>query len=360
MAEREQIVMDREKDAHRTEVYGRLERDHPRRWEDLRGCTVKHVVFGEGTISKVMMPDWSNPVHLAVRFAQRERVFHLSAVGDHTKFPENDFPEALAALIAQAEHEIAEEQRRLEEDRRRKESEAQEAVARRQEQEAARLAALRQAQATEENALRAQAETRLSEICDKVARDEAITDEEIRLLLRSHRHEPLLGYYERLFARTGEYRTIVKAGTTWRTARHPDFALRVTDLLLEGIERLPESARCGVFTLRGEAYLDLHKFAEAKESALSAVACAGKRPQPYQLLGMIEIACGESTAGELHFAKARELAGVHGAGRLEKAQQAEIKRQIQSHAQEPATQKAFANDLLRIDPRRYNWLEAYI
>jgi hypothetical protein len=305
-----------------------------------------------------MMPDWSNPVHLAVRFGLRERVFHLSSLGDQTKFPGHAFPEQLAGLIAQAEQEIAGEQRRLEEDRQRREREARDATARRQELEAARLLEHRQAAANEEIARRAEAESRLSGIGDKVAQDQPLTEEEIRLLLRDRQHELLLGYYARLYARTAEYRAIVKAGTRWREAGEPGYALRVT-ALLGSMDRLPESARCAVLTTRGEAFLDRRELVEAKEAALQAVACARNRPQPYQLLGAVLMACGDTTTGELHFAKARELAGSSGVGRVEKAQQAEIKRQLHAHALQPARQQAFAADLLRIDPLRYHWLAAY-
>jgi hypothetical protein len=122
------------------EVYRRLERADPRRWEELRGCTVKHCVFGEGTISHVMMPDWSNPVHLFVRFGQRERMFHLSSFGDGTKFRANALPAQLAGAIASAEQEITQEAQRLEEDLQRRECAAREAVLCREEQEATRVA----------------------------------------------------------------------------------------------------------------------------------------------------------------------------------------------------------------------------
>lgn len=360
MAWEGEAVTDLERGALRAQVYGRLEREGPRRWEELLGCTVRHASFGTGIISKVLMPDWSNPVHLVVTFGERERTFHLSSFGDRSKFPENDLPAPLASAIALAEQEIAREEGRLEEDRQRRAREARETVLRREGLEEARLLEQRQARADQEVARRAEAEGRMSAVVAKADQDQPLTAAEVRLLVQHRRHELLLGYFERAYARACTHGAIVQAATTWRGAGHPEYALRVTDLLLPGIDRLPAGARTAVYTVRAEAFLDRRDLVEAKESALRAIACAGTRPQPYQLLGAILMAAGDMVGAERQFAKARELAGVLGVPRFEKAQVAEIHKQLDSPSLEPAMRRAYAQDLLRIDPHRYRWVEAYL
>src|SRR5258708_32690338 len=101
------VSMDTARNAFRKNVYERLEQQEPRRWERLRGRTVTHREFGEGIVTKVMMPDWSNPVHLAIKFRLQEETFHLSSFRAHTKLTALGLPAQLAELRENAEHAIA-------------------------------------------------------------------------------------------------------------------------------------------------------------------------------------------------------------------------------------------------------------
>lgn len=279
--------MDPEKESFRKDVYGRLERDEPRRWERMKGCAVTHTLYGAGTISKVMMPDWNNPVHLAVTFGAREKTFYLSSFGDRTKFPTRELPEALAEALDAAEEEIGTEERQREETIQRRERELREAALQRKQEEAARLEQLRQAVATREATDAAQAEAKMAAISDKIVGEQQLTADELRLLLAERQHEVLQGYHARAYARTRDHRAIVRAATAWRAAKQPEYALRVTELLMDDVERLSPSARAAVFMARGGALLDLQRLPEARQCALQARAADGKSPQPDTPLGAL-------------------------------------------------------------------------
>jgi hypothetical protein len=346
-----------EKGSLRKDVYTRLEREDPVQWKRLCGCAVTHCVFGEGTISSVKMPDWSNPVHLSVKFGLQERTFSLSSFGDHTKFSAHHLPDQLTEALQHAEQEIAREEMRLATDLRRREDEAGAAVLRRKEQEATVAASKRQADAQLEANRVEEVEARFSDLCARVEHDDHLNVAEVKLLVERHRHALLLGYYERYYRRTNDYRALVRASTAWREAQEPGYALRVTALLLDSIERRSGSAQAAILTARGGAFLDIGRLDDAKNCALNAVDLDDKSPNSVQLLGVIHLASGDVTQGAQLFARARQLAGTAAVGRFEKAQRAAITKILQSL--DPPRRTIFVKDLVRTDPPRFNWVEAY-
>ena len=348
-------MRDPQRDAFRKDAYERLERKDPARWERLRGCTVTHCVFGEGVISKVMMPDWSNPVHFTVAFGEQAKTFHLSSLGDRTKFSASGLPDELAGVIARVEAEIAQEEQRREEDLQRRDQAAAEVVLRRKEQANLLLTQRRQAEEDQEASRAEDAAARLSGMRDKVNQDLPLTAEDVRFLVESREHDLLLGYYKRAYARANDYRAVLKASTIWRDARQPEYALQVIGLLLDGLEQRAGSARASILLARGGALLDLHRLEEAKQCALGALESAGEGSQANQLLGEILVRSGDAAEAMRSFAKAAHLASKQGAPRLERAQQAAIQQALQPL--DPESKKAFARELQRADPERYSYLK---
>lgn len=163
-----------------------------------------------------------------------------------------------------------------------------------------------------------QAETRIKGIRDRIEHDQPLTAKEVRLLLAGDKDELLLDYYARSYARTGNYRAILKACAAWREAKRPEYGLRATGVLLDSLHRRGDGARSAVCRARGGTLLDLHELAEAKEWALRALACERESPDAHQLLGAILMEAGEVADGAWRFATARQLAGTQGAGRIEK------------------------------------------
>jgi hypothetical protein len=350
-------MMKSERGSFRKDVYARLEGENPVQWERLCGCAVTHCVFGKGIISSVKMPDWSNPVHLRVKFGLQEKTFSLSSFGDHTKFPAHYLPDQLTEALQQAEQEIAREEVRLAADLQRREDEVGAAVLRRKQQDETVAASKRQAEAQLEADRVEQIEARFADLCARVEHDDHLNVAEVKLLVGRHRHALLLGYYERYYRRTNDYRALVRASTAWREAQEPDYALRVTALLLDSMERRSGSAQAAILTARGGAFLDSGRLDDAKNCALSAVDLDDKSPDPVQLLGVVHLAQGDVAQGAQLFAKARQLAGTTAAGRFEKAQRAAITKLLRSL--DSARRTIFVKDLVRTDPLRFNWVEAY-
>ena len=312
--------MDQATEAFRKDVYKRLEGAGSRQWEPLAGSTVRHAVFGQGTVSKVLMPDWSNPVCVAVKFGTQEKVFHLATFGDRSKFPDQALPEKLAALLAEAEAEIGGEVRRKEEALHQRQLEAAEASARLKEAEANRVAQLRQLE-VQQDALREQeAEDQLNAVSARVASGETLSVEDLKLLFQGRHHEMLLDYYQRLYTTTRNWRALVKAATTWRDAKQPEYALRVTAIVLENLDQLSGSTRATVLCARGGAFLELKRYADAEECARQAIACETKSADPHALLGAVLQATGNTSEAEQAFATARQLAGTRGLSRIAKVQ----------------------------------------
>lgn len=312
--------MDHSGEVTRKDVYVRLEQMGTGQWEQLRGSKVRHAVFGEGTVSKVMMPDWSNPVRLAVKFGTQEKVFHLSSFGDRTKFPEQGLPDQLREAISHAEQEIAQDATRREDARQQQLQEARDAELYARGLEAARLEHMRQAEELQETQREEQAAAWLTTMREKVNDAQLLTAAELRILLQIRQHELLFDYYERLYARTHDARAIVKACTHWRDSQQPEYALRVTNLLLDTLDRLSGRTRALVLCARGGTLLDLHRFGEAQECAQQAASADVSSAEPHILLGQIFQESDNFTESARSFAKARQLADTRGIARIAKVQ----------------------------------------
>jgi hypothetical protein len=182
-----------------------------------------------------------------------------------------------------------------------------------------------------------------------------LSDDEIKWItdvIRYHKGPPYLfglvaRFWEHCYDLTRDQWYLTRAGSSWRDAGCPQFAVScldghdsVTDL------QLAEAIR----SCRAGALADLGDLDGAESEAEDAIILYDKKPHPYNVLGRISYKRGEYELGDSFFQQAEER-GDGGPSR----------RDIQEllDSMNPQEKQAFARHLLKANPKKHAWLEKY-
>ncbi|MFH7243741.1 MAG: hypothetical protein ACHWZW_12915 [Spirulina sp.] len=169
-----------------------------------------------------------------------------------------------------------------------------------------------------------------------------------KIAMAYHRLEAI--FYEEEYQRTGNLWNLPSASSHWRKANESEKALDSTRKV--NWQKVRESdLKSALWVTRGAAFRDLDQLKDAENCAAEAMDCQPESHQPYTLMGAIHYDRGEYTEGDQWF----DLAVERGANDTDD----EIAR-IVKMTKEKAKRREVVEYLLKKDPTRYGWAQAYL
>jgi tetratricopeptide (TPR) repeat protein len=305
------------------ELFSVIEKEDPF-WLSLRGVTIDHSYFGQGTISNVVPRKNQWPV-FEVSFANgakksfNEQLFGVPGITYLAVPPMHPIPPHLEPLFRTKEQRDRGEdfftQKRI-----REEQEARKQEEQRRAEEQALLEAQREQERLAEIRRNEQLEPLRAHYGNTLLAEDSLTEEGIsqldklratrlspeleRFLVSQQMYQVLAIYFTQQYRIHGELGVLSKATKYWRQAGDPGIVLQLSD---EVARNYRDTQWCMVWTSRGAALADLGNYDEAVRCGTTVLEIQENQPHPYNMLGRTYILLGENEKGLEHFSIAERL-----------------------------------------------------